>query len=343
VSRQHPLWQLILMRWRVFSREPASVFWAYGFPLVLALVLGMAFRNKKPEPVWAAVQAGPAAEQTAAALESHGVHAFVADDRAAFEALRVGRVSLVVIPGATRVYKFDETRPESRLARALVDDALQRADGRVDPTQVENALVTEPGARYIDFLIPGLVGLGLMSAGLWGVGFVLVDMRTRRLIKRMAATPMRKSHFLLSFSIVRALFLLVELPVLLGFGWWVFGVPVRGSIVLLVALATLGSVSFAGMGLLVASRTDNNQTAQGLINLVSMPMMLGSGVFFPASRFPHGIQPVLEALPLTALIDAFRAVMIDGAGLMQVMKPTAIFLAWGVLSFVAALRLFKWR
>jgi hypothetical protein len=292
-ERQHPLWQLTLMRWRIFAREPAAIFWTYGFPLVLALALGIAFRNRPPEPVEVAVQASPGAEAWRDALaKSPSMHVRWLNAQEAHEALRAGKVSLVVSAGQPRTYQYDPTRPESRMARALVDDALQRAEGRMDTITVKDQLVTEPGSRYIDFLIPGLLGFNLMSSGLWGVGFVLVEMRVRKLIKRMTATPMSRTHFLLSFVLVRGLFLLGELPLLLAFAHWVFEVPIRGSLLLIVALSTLGSLVFAGMGLLVGSRAQNTQTVAGLVNLVSLPMAICSGVFFSAARFPEVFQPL---------------------------------------------------
>jgi ABC-2 type transport system permease protein len=245
--------------------------------------------------------------------------------------------------GSGRLYLFDETRPESRAARAVVDDALQHAEGRVDPTPVRDQLVTEPGSRYIDFLIPGLLGFNLMSSGLWGVGFVIVDMRVRKLIKRMMATPMSRAHFLLSFVLVRGAFLLGELPVLLCFACWVFHVPIRGSIPLVVGLSVLGSLMFAGLGLLLGSRAQNTHTVAGLVNLLTLPMMVTSGVFFSAGRFPDALQPVIRLLPLTAVIDAIRAVMLDGAGLAAVTTQIAIIAAWGLISFLVALRLFRWH
>ena len=296
---QHPLWQLTLMRWRIFAREPAAVFWTYGFPLLLALALGIAFRNRPPEAVEVAVQAAPGAEAWRNALAGNrAVHVRWLEAPDALAALRAGKVSLVVLAGPPRTYQFDPTRPESRIARAVVDDALQRAEGRVDAVPVADRLVTEPGSRYIDFLVPGLLGFNLMSSGLWGVGFVLVEMRVRKLMKRMTATPMSRAHFLLSFVLVRAVFLLGELPLLLGFSHWVFDVPVRGSLVLLVALCALGSLVFAGIGLLVGSRAQNTQTVAGLVNAVSLPMAVCSGVFFSSARFPEVFQPLIGVLPL---------------------------------------------
>ena len=332
------------MRWRIFAREPAAIFWTYGFPIVLALALGTAFRNRPPEPVEVAVEASPGAEAWRDALaKSPVMHVRWLNSREAHEALRSCKVSLVVGAGESRTYEFDPTRPESRIARALVDDALQRVEGRLDATPVKDQLVIEPGSRYIDFLIPGLLGFNLMSSGLWGVGFVLVEMRVRKLIKRMTATPMSRAHFLLSFVMVRALFLLGELPLLLGFVYWVFAVPIRGSLLLIVALSTLGSLVFAGLGLLVGSRAQNTQTVAGLVNLVTLPMAICSGVFFSAARFPDVFQPLIKALPLTALIEGVRAVMLDGAGSAAVGRQVAIMLVWGAVSFGVALRLFRWQ
>jgi ABC-type multidrug transport system permease subunit len=343
-SRVGPLWQLTLARWRSFFREPSAIFWTFGFPLVLAVALGIAFRNRPPDPVDVAVEAGAGAERLAQALgRATDVKVQLLPPEAAARALAPGKVALVVAPGVPRAYRYDATRPEARVARLIVDDLLQRADGRVDPTAVAEARITEPGSRYIDFLIPGMVGMGLMQSGLWGIGFVIVEMRTRRLIKRMVATPMRRTDFLLAFVLMRALFLVVELPVLLGFGHVVFGVPLRGSIVLLAGLAVLGSFVFAGLGLLVAARARNTQTVSGLINLVSMPMFILSGVFFSSARFPEEMQPLIHGLPLTALNDALRAVMLDGAGVGQVAAPAAVMAIWGVAAFAAALRLFRWQ
>jgi ABC-type multidrug transport system permease subunit len=335
------------MRWRIFAREPSALFWTYGFPVVLALALGVAFRNRPPEPVQAAIEAAPENQPWRETLATNPeVRVRWLKPEEAREALRAGKVSVVVArqaAGSERLYLFDATRPESRAARAVVDDALQRAEGRVDPTPVRDKLVTEAGSRYIDFLIPGLLGFNLMSSGLWGVGFVIVDMRVRKLIKRMMATPMSRAHFLLSFVLVRGAFLLGELPVLLCFAYWVFHVPIRGSLPLIAGLSALGSLMFAGIGLLIGSRAQNTHTVAGLVNMVTLPMMVTSGVFFSASRFPDIFQPIIRLLPLTALIDATRMVMLDGAGVAAITTQVGIMAAWGLISFVVALRMFRWH
>jgi ABC-type multidrug transport system permease subunit len=339
-----PLWQLTLARWRTFYREPSAVFWTFGFPILLSMALGLAFRNQPPQPVPAGIEAGPGAEALLVALDQDDdFKSSILSPEQASIALRTGKVDVVVVPGSPRVYRVDPSRPEGRLARALVDDALQRAEGRRDPTPTTDQTVTEPGSRYIDFLVPGLIGMGLMSGGLWGIGYVIVEMRTQKLVKRLLATPMRRTDFLLAFILTRALFLLVELPVVIGFAVLTFGVPVRGSYALLAGLGTLGSLVFAGIGLLVAARAKNTQTVGGLINLVSMPMFICSGVFFSSERFPDIMQPVIRALPLTALNDSLRAVMLEGATLAQVAQPAIVMAIWGVASFGLALIVFRWR
>lgn len=339
---RHPLVELTLARLRMFVREPGAVFWTFGFPILMSLALGIAFRSRPPDPVKVAVVAGAAAEPVRAALDAGGLRVTVADDATAKQLLRSGKVAVVVVPTMPRAYLFDETRPESRVARLVVDDRLQRADGRTDPTATRDELVTEPGARYIDFLLPGLLGLSLLSSGLWGIGWVIVEMRTRKLIKRMTATPMKRGHFLLSFVSMRMVILLFEIPLLFGFGWLFFDVRVRGSLLLLCGLVLLGAMTFAGVGLLVASRAQNTQTAGGLVNLVMMPMMIGSGVFFSSERFPSVMQPIVRILPLTMLNDALRAVVNEGAGLSAVAPAVLDLSVCGVVSFALALKLFRW-
>jgi ABC-2 type transport system permease protein len=345
-SRRSPLVELTLVRLRLFLREPSAVFWTFGFPILLSIALGVAFRNRPPEPVRVAVAAGvssPEADRTLAELTTPLVHAKIEDPQAAAHDLRSAKVALVIAPGPPRTYRYDHTRPEARLARVLVDDVLQRAEGRTDATPVADEPVTDVGARYIDFLIPGLVGLNLMSSSMWGIGYSIVEMRTKKLVKRLLATPMRRSDFLLSFVAMRALFVAVEVPVLFGFGWLAFGVRVVGSPVLLMALSFLGAFTFAGLGLLVASRAQNTQTVGGLMNLVMMPMFIASGVFFSTSNFPAAIEPFLRALPLTALNDSLRAVAGDGASPRDVARPALVLAVWGAASYAGALKLFRWR
>ena len=345
--RPNPLGQLTLTRLRIFFREPSAIFWTFGFPIALSIALGIAFRNRPPEPVRVGVWSWGelSSARLIASLEtSDGLRvSHFYGESGARKALRTGIVDAVVLEREPIEIVHDPSRPESRLARALVDDALQRAAGRTDAVRTVEHTVMEPGSRYIDFLIPGLIGMNIMSSGMWGIGYVVVDMRTRKLLKRLIATPMSRAQFLWSFVLMRAAFLFIELPLLLLFGWFAFRVGVAGSLPLLVGLALLGALAFSGIGLLVASRAQNTQTVSGLINVVMLPMFIGSGVFFSTSRFPDWMQKPLRILPLTALNDSMRAVMIDGAGPRSVAGQAALLAGIGVVCFALALRLFRWR
>jgi ABC-2 type transport system permease protein len=339
--------QLTRVRYREFFREPEAVFWVFIFPVLLAAGLGIAFRNRAPERTTVGVIADrPDADKLAEALRhDRELKVSLLSDSAAAVALRTGDVSLVVVPvpGAGVEYRYDDTRPESRTARFLVDDAMQRTAGRRDPLPVTDRLVRERGARYIDFLVPGLLGMNLMGSGIWGVGFAIVDARKKRLLKRLIATPMSRAQYLASFVLSRLTLLVIEVGLLLGFGVLVFGVPLRGSIPLLLLLCLLASLSFTSLGLLIASRAQTMEGASGLMNLVMLPMWIFSGVFFSAARFPDQIQPLIRALPLTAVIDALRANILRGAGWQAIAPELAVIAAWMVVSFVLALKLFRWR
>lgn len=364
----HPLIELTMARVREFLREPEVIFWVFVFPILLVFALGIAFRNTGPEKVRVAVErseTNPAASSalTDALSKSSDIEVIPLAPAEAAQALRSGRVALVVRPstetgaptGETNSsqttapaqpsfnYRYDPTRPESRQARLVVDDALQRAAGRSDVARASDETVTEPGARYIDFLIPGLLGMNLMGSGLWGVGFAVVNARTRKLLKRFAATPMRRSHYLLSFVFSRLIFLVLEVIVVIAFARFTFGFRVHGSILEMAFLLLLGALTFAGVGLLVASRPKTIEGVSGLMNLVMMPMWLLSGTFFSSARFPEFIQPFIKALPLTALNDSLRAVMNDGASMTASPVAVAVLLVWCVASFVIALKIFRWQ
>ncbi len=342
--REHPLFQLALARMREFYREPEAVFWVFGFPIVLAFALGLAFRNTGPGKLQVGVAAGPGDSALVAVLDSSPrLVATVLDSATARTRLRTGRIALLVVPGDPLVYRYDTTRTESGLARLQVDQVVQRARGRKDVAAVRDDRVVAPGSRYIDFLIPGLLGMNLLGSGIWGVGFSVVQARQKKLLKRYMATPMKRSHYLLSFILSRLVFLIVEIGLLVGFGWLMFGVAVRGSLATLGGVAIVGAFAFAGLGLLVASRARTIEGVSGLMNLVMLPMWILSGTFFSYSRFPDAMIPFVKALPLTALNDALRAIMIDGAALATLSAPLAIVIAWGAVSFVIALRIFRWR
>lgn len=339
---------LLMARMRELQREPEVVFWVFVFPLLLATGLGIAFRNKPSDASSVAIVAGPGAQQAQALLEYSPQHSSfkisVQDAEAARKGFRLGKYDLVIEPhgkGALR-YRYDPARPESVLARAEVNDALQAAAGRKDVIATELVTASEPGSRYIDFLIPGLLGMNLMNSGMWGIGFALVDMRQRKLLKRFVGTPMRRGDFLLALMSSRLVLMIIEIGLLLTLGVLVFHMKVLGSIFAIVLLGSAGAMCFGGVGLLTASRAQKIESVSGLMNLVMMPMWIFSGVFFSYERFPAVIQPLIKALPLTALNDALRASILEGTPLIRLWPRLLVMAAWGGISFLLALKWFRW-
>jgi ABC-type multidrug transport system permease subunit len=335
------LYQLTATRFRLFLREPEAMFWVFAFPILLAVGLGIAFRNR-PADVLPVAATTPQLTQALAA--DKGLKASTMDEAAGTHALAIGEINLLAIQTAQGVhYKYDDTNPDARNARLLVDRAIQTAAGRHDAVAATNDLIHETGARYIDFVIPGLLGMNLMGSAIWGLVFSVVEGRQKRLLKRMVASPMPRWQYLASFLLSRLLMLVIEVAVFLGFAKIAFGVPFRGSLLELGFLCLLTSLAFSALGLLISSRAKTIEAASGLMNLAMLPMWILSGVFFSATRFPAIIQPFVRALPLTAAIDALRGNMLQGISLPQMVAPVSILLAWLVVPFFVALKIFRWR
>lgn len=340
------LWHLTWVRLVTFLREPEAVFWVFAFPVLMSVALGIAFRSQKPAPSPVAVEAGPRADSLAAWLaRSPELAVTVLPPDAARAQLRRGKIAVVVRADASGrpVLAWDPTRPETRLAHLAALDALERGAGRADRLGAASDTAIVPGARYIDFLVPGLLGLNLMGTGMWGVGFPVATARQQKLLKRLLATPMRRTDYLLSLMLARLVWLVLEVAFVLGFAMLFFGVEVRGSWTAFTVVSLAGTFAFTAIGLLTVSRAETIEAVSGLMNFVMLPMWLLSGSFFPAERFPQLMQPVVQALPLTAINNALRAIMNEGAGFPEVAIPLAILGAWGAVTFVLALRWFRWE
>jgi len=339
---------LLMARMKELVREPEVIFWVFGFPILLALGLGIAFRDKAADITSVAIVENSGAQSTLALL--HGspqgapIHAEIVGEQQALQGFRLGKYDVVIEADGKGgfQYRYDPSRPESVLSRAEVDNALQTAAGRQNPLPTTSVALSEPGSRYIDFLIPGLLGMNLMNAAMWGIGFAIVDMRQRKLLKRFVATPMRRSDFLLALTSSRLVLMLIEVALLLGFGVLVFHMRVVGSLITILIVGTIGALSFGGLGLFTASRAQKIESISGLINVVMMPMWIFSGVFFSYERFPAVILPFIKALPLTALNDALRATILEGAPLAAQASRLLILVLWGGISFILAIRWFRW-
>ena len=348
-STLHPLIELTRVRLFEFVRNPGTLFWVFVFPVLLAVALGIAFRNQPPKVPKMAVTGSLHGAISARLSKEKEIGLVEMDEEEARHALRTGKIDIIVsadekVGGVPLLeYHFDPTRPESRHARFVADSVLQRAFGRVDSIEAEDREVTEVGGRYIDFLIPGLIGLNIMSSCMWGIGYTVVDSRKRKLLKRFAATPMNRSHFLLSFILSRLIFLVAEVAALILFGFLIFKVTVNGSLIGVTLFSVLGAFAFSGLALLVAARPVNTEVASGWMNFVMLPMWLLSGSFFSYDRFPESMQAFIRLLPLTALNDGLRIVINEGAPFWTAGAEVIVLLGWGILGFVIALYSFRWQ
>jgi ABC-2 type transport system permease protein len=335
------LLQLILVRILEFIREPEVLFWGFVFPVLLAAGLGMAFRSSAPQILKVA-----ATDRDIAGQLSHekSLEVNLMPVSAAETGLGTGKIALIVSldPRGVLVYRYDDTNPEGRLARLLADSAIQSV-GSQNRIGSEDDILREPGSRYIDFLVPGLLGMTLMGTSLWGMGFAVVDARKRKLLKRLIATPMPRTCYLLSFAISHLLIAAAEILVFICVGRLFFHVPVRGAALDLTAICIAGNLCFSAIGLLIAARTQTLEGASGLTNLVMVPMWICSGVFFSAQRFPDVLQPFLRALPLTALTDSLRMNMLEGVPLRQMTPEISLLMSCFAICFATALKIFKWR
>ncbi len=338
------LWQLTLVRFREFLREPEALFWVFGFPLLLAAGLGSRFATRRPKCCRSASSARSKAPRSSRCRRSPSTRSRRSTTACVRYAKGESRCwSSALRAAGTSVYHYDDTNPEGRDARMRADIAVQQNAGRQDPVAAEDELMRETGSRYIDFLIPGLLGMNLMGGSIWSMGFAIVDARRRKLMKRLIATPMPRHYFLFSFLISRLAMLVVEVGAFLAFAVLVFGVPIRGSLFLVAGICVLGSLAFGAIGLLLSSRARTIEAASGLMNLTMLPMWILSGVFFSSQRFPDAAQPIIAALPLTALNDALRATMLQGATVAQIAPQAGVLAAWLLVCFPVALKLFRWR
>lgn len=365
-----PLIQLMLVRLREFYREPGVLFWSLLFPVLMAWGLGIAF-NKKPNLIKtvALVENGQTTEneifnyfnlhsvqltiepesgskyyELSHGNESEGITKFkltVVSWEEAIRMLKKGKVTLIInTKGIHTEYHFDKNNSEAQLAYLQLTSAIRG----LPSTQTNSELkpMTRKGTRYVDFLVPGLIAMNLMMSTMWGVSYSLIEARTKKMLRRMVVTPMPKWEYVTSHFLARVLLCTVEAIIIYTFAWFYFDMEITGNLGALFAVFVSGQVAFFGLALLIASRTSKTQIGNGLINLIVMPMMICSGIFFSYHNFPDSVIPVIQLLPLTQIADSIRAIFIEGAGWVDVWKPIAILNSIGLFCFSIGLRYYKW-
>ncbi len=348
--RSHPLLELTKGRWREFRREPSAFFFVIFMPILWMAILGFAFSNPARETYdvgWMKSATGFHGTTLEALKKNPRVRVMEGEDEELTAAMTRGQIQLIVaysaaVPQGVTEYIYDPANRESLHARDFIDDYLQRAAGRNDPLPTSDEKIDIPGTRYIDFLVPGLIALSIMTSSLFGTGMLIVSNRRENLLKRYLATPMRPMHYIVSHIFGRCFILAVEVTTILLAAYAMFRFVPAGGLGILVAFALLGAAAFTALALLCASRTANPATMNGLTNLVSIPMMLVAGVWFSRGNFPEWIAGPARYLPLTALVDGLRRIALEGATFAQLGQETAVLAAYLLLGAIAATKSFKW-
>ncbi len=376
--QQKQLIQLISAHFKEIIRHPAVIFWGIIFPILMALGLGIAFTRQTGIVRHVAVIENDQAV-TENANNKLSIHAFLekhadkikpvgskpqlykltlaneklGDTTFIFEKttwhhamilLKRGNLSIIMDEKNNRIeYHFDPLNTDAHFSYLKLSKFFTQNGTPVEENLESVQPLTVHGTRYIDFLVPGLMAMGVMMSCMWGMSYGMIDKRSKKLLRRMVATPMKKSYFLISLMTVRIAMNLIESALLFLFAWLVFHITIEGSLAGLFTIFIAGNIAFGGIAIFISCRTSNTEIGNGLVNAVVMPMMVLSGVFFSYYNFPDWSIPFIQKLPLTLLADGLRSIFIEGAGFTEAILPAAILLSIGIFFFSAGLKFFKWH
>ena len=376
-GRINQLRQITAALFREIIREPGVLFWGILFPILMSLGLGIAFTKKADVLRKVAIidplrnnysedsiptlyhffeknceknsQAGKNDYQWKLTLkdEKLGNSIFLfyrMDWQQAMMQLKRGTVNVVLRENERNIeYHFDPLNPDAQLTFLKLNGLM--GEGKIIESESDPNIIplTVTGTRYIDFLIPGLIAMGVMMSCMWGISYGLIEKRSKKLLRRLVATPMKKSYFLVALITVRIAMNFIESLILFIFALFVFDMVIQGSISALILLFISGNIAFAGIAVFVSSNTSNTEVGNGLINFVVFPLMVLSGIFFSYHNFPDWSIPVIQKLPLTILADGIRSIFNEGAGFSEVGIPILVLSATGIVFFSAGLKIFKWH
>ena len=371
------LWQLISALFLEIVREPGVLFWGILFPILMSLGLGLAFTKKAD--VIRKVAVININESLTSGSENSVVAGFlqknceknvsgkpdtwqwkytIRDEKLgnsvflfykmkwdeAVKFLKRGTINVLLLGINDSVeYHFDPMNPDAQLTYLKLSSIVGKGAVQAVQSNTEIKPLTVTGTRYIDFLVPGLITMGVMMSSMWGISYGIIEKRSKKLLRRLVATPMKKSHFLIALITVRITMNFIESLVLILFALFAFKMTIQGSISALILMFLAGNIAFAGIAVFVSSHTSNTEVGNGLINFVVFPLMILSGIFFSYQNFPEWSLPVIKNLPLTMLTDGIRSIFNEGAGYHDVALPILILLTVGILFFSVGLKIFKWH
>jgi ABC-2 type transport system permease protein len=374
IFRFKQLTRLISAQFFEIIREPGVLFWGILFPILMALGLGLAFTKKVESTRKIAIIKTPEFASDSSALgqflaqrceknqvadgkewrwrytikdEKSGNSIFLfyqMEWEEALKFLKRGTVNLLLTSsGKTIEYNFDPLNSDAQISYLKLSPEIGAGEAIKVKSNAEIKPMKVTGTRYIDFLVPGLIGMGVMMSSMWGISYGIIEKRSKKLLRRLVATPMKKSHFLIALITVRVAMNFIEALVLFLFSLIAFKMTIQGDISALIVLFLAGNIAFAGIAVLTSCHTSNTEVGNGLVNFVVFPMMILSGIFFSYQNFPEWSLPVIRNLPLSILTDGLRSIINEGAGYHEIAMPSIILTVTGVVFFIAGLKVFKWH
>ncbi len=375
IFRLNQLWRLTMALFHEITREPGVLFWGIIFPILMSLGLGLAFTKKADVVRKVAVSRSSEISDNGTSelsrfLETKCIKQlpdskedfrwkyelkdnklgntvflfYELDWNEAMLMLKRGTVNLILQSSNGKTeYHFDPVNADAELTYLKLRNIIGSGEILYVENNSEIKPLTLTGTRYIDFLVPGLITMGVMMSTMWGISYGIIEKRSKKLLRRLVATPMKKSHFLIALITVRMTMNFVEALVLILFALIAFNITIQGSISALILLFIAGNIAFAGIAVFVSSHTSNTEVGNGLINAVVMPMMILSGIFFSYQNFPDWGVKIIRILPLTMMTDGVRSIFNEGAGYNDVAIPILVLSVIGVLFFTAGLKIFKWH
>jgi ABC-2 type transport system permease protein len=347
---------------RALLRSPSAIVFSILFPLIFILVFGFIGGGSR---MTFKVGFDPASDTTTLVYkvlrDSVGLMVVNKPIDQMESELERGRITAILKVSAMDSgnvrYKIDMKTSGAvnaqnvAILRSIISTVILRFNEIVFPTQPSIAVLKDnkvEGRKYrtIDFILPGQLGFSLLSAGVFGVAFIFFNLRQSLVLKRFFATPIRKGFILCGEALSRIVFQMLTAVVILSLGYFVFDFTlVNGWVTFLelLFLSLLGLPVFMGFGFIVSGLANSEAAIPPFSNLITLPQFLLAGTFFPVENFPSWLQPLCKILPLTHLNQAMRDVAFEGAHLSECMPQLIVLLAWGIVAYVIAIRVFKWE
>ena len=359
-----PFIKLLSSDLKQFYRDRTALFFTFAFPLLFMLIFGLVFSGNNDVTYKIGLvdtDQSPVSTQISTVLKQ--VSVFNVDQSSNFEQelekLKKGDIrAIVVIPTGTQtaiangqvstvtVY-FD---PSQSTSSSIILSTLQQITGQINqqltkqPTliQIKEQSVQTHELRNIDYLIPGILAMSILFLGLFG-SLTMVERREKKVLKRFGATPVSRSKLLASQVVYRLILAIIQAIIIIAVASLVFKVKVIGNWLELFGILILGTLAFISIGYFAVSRAKTVEGAMPIIQLVQFPMLFLSGIFFPIEIMPTFMRPIVNAMPLTYLGDAFRQIMVQGTPLYPMWLDVAVLGAWMVICVALAIRLFQWE